>query len=319
MNIAPPAGTIQIVRLPDRGLVGLGGIDAREFLQNLVSNDVRRLAPDCTIYALLLTPQGKFLYDFFVVEIAHKEAGTQLLLDCERDRVDDLISRLTLYRLRANVVIENLSDHFEVRAAFGGPAAIEIGLNAAPGSTRFEAGGAVFVDPRLADLGIRAILPLGQSLKITSAQTAAVDDYELHRLRLGVPDGSHDLDVNRTFPLEAGLEDLHAIDYGKGCYVGQELTARTHYRGTVRKRLFPVTVDGPLPEYGTAVLLGDQRAGDVRSGRDGQALAMLRFEHVEEAERTGAVLTAGSATLTPHRRHWMRLDPREKAGTQRSK
>ena len=319
MNDAPPDGEIQIVRLPGRGLVGLGGADAREFLQNLISNDVRRVTTDRTIYALLLTPQGKFLHDFFVVELANAETGIELMLDCEKDRVEDLIRRFTLYRLRANVAIKDLSDRFEMHAAFGGGAAGEMGLESGPGVTRPEAGGIAFVDPRLASLGVRAILPLGQSLKTATSHAAAAGDYELHRLKLGVPDGSHDLDVERTFPLEAGLEDLHAIDYGKGCYVGQELTARTHYRGTLRKRLFPVVVDGPMPEHGTEIFLGERRAGDVRSGYGGQALAMLRFEHVEEAARTGAPFTAGDATLTPRRQDWMHLDPGERAEAQRSK
>lgn len=300
---------IRTLPLPDRGLVGLGGPDARSFLQNLVSNDVGQVAPSRAIYSLLLSPQGKFLHDFFIAEfnaaVAGDESASGLVLDCERDRVDDLIRRLTFYRLRADVTIDDLSDRFEVHAAFGPDVAANLDLESAPGAARTGPDGTVFVDPRLSGLGVRAILPVGKTLDLPAARPADQDEYDLLRLEFGVPDGSQDLEVNRTFPLEASLDELHAIDYHKGCYIGQELTARTHYRATLRKRLFPVAVDGPLPPAGTEVMFGDHIAGDLRSGRGNRALAMLRIDHVEVAIRTGARLAAGDARLAPLRPDWM--------------
>ncbi|MDA0654528.1 MAG: folate-binding protein [Proteobacteria bacterium] len=296
---------IRTLSLPDRGLVGLGGGDARTFLQNLVSNDVRRVGSSQAIYSLLLTPQGKFLHDFFIAEVAAEGAAPGLVLDCERDRVDDLIRRLTFYRLRADVAINDLSDRFAVHVAFGPDDAATLNLEPAPGAARTEANGAVFVDPRLSDLGVRAILPVGRSLDLPLARHGDRDDYELLRLNLGVPDGSRDLEIERTFPLEASLDQLHAIDYRKGCYIGQELTARTHYRATLRNRLFPVAVDGPLPPAGAQVLLDERIAGEVRSGSGDRALAMLRLALVDESTRSGARLTAGNAMLVPIRPEWM--------------
>ena len=296
--------------LPARGVIGIEGSDAREFLQNLVSNDVRRLARDHALYALLLTAQGKFLHDFFLAEAA--DGGAAISLDCEGDRVADLLRRLTLYRLNADVVLGDISERHVVAAAFGPGTAEAIGLAGSPGSAAAFAGGIAFVDPRLAALGVRAILPRATAeseLAAAGFVPAEAGTWDRLRLAHGVPDGSRDIEIERTFPLEAGLDALHGIDYGKGCYIGQELTARTHYRGTVRKRLFPVTVEGPLPEPGTEVRLGDASAGEIRSGRDGAAIALLRIEHVEQSQAENTPFTAGGSTLRALRPDWFAPPP----------
>ena len=296
--------------LPARGVVAIAGGNAREFLQNLISNDVRRLAPNHALYALLLTPQGKFLHDFFLAELP--DGYTGILVDCEGNRRADLLRRLTLYRLNADILLRDLSERYAVAAAFGPGAAEAVGLADGVGSAAAFAGGVAFVDPRLAALGVRSIQPratLESGLLAAGFAPAEVGAWDRLRLSCGVPDGSRDLEIERAFPLEAGLDELNAIDYAKGCYVGQELTARTHYRGTVRKRLFPVTVYGPLPEPGTEVLLGQTSAGEIRSGRDGSAMAMLRLEDVARAQQDGLPFTAGGSTLRAIRPGWFAPPP----------
>jgi folate-binding protein YgfZ len=129
-------------------------------------------------------------------------------------------------------------------------------------------------------------------------------EYDRLRLSLGVADGSKDLVLEKAILLEAGFDELNGVDWKKGCYMGQELTARTKYRGLVKKRLMPVRVDGPLPAPGTPVMLGDQEAGELRSGSDGLALALLRLDAVEAAAGTGRKLSAGEATLEPVKPPW---------------
>ncbi|WP_416896509.1 MAG: YgfZ/GcvT domain-containing protein [Minwuia sp.] len=257
------------VRLPNRGLLRVAGVEAEDFLQNLVSNNVKPAGADTGVYATLLTPQGKFLHDFFVVR---DEGG--FLLDCEADRLADLKRRLTLYKLRAKVELTDESDRWQVLA-------VQEGEVKAP---------FLFTDPRHDGIGQRAILP-AQSRP--GGQEAPFEAYEARRIDLGLPDGSRDIEVEKSFLLEHRMDEFHAIDFKKGCYVGQELTARTKYRGNVRKRLTCVAVDGDLPEPGTPVLADGIEIGTIRTGLGGKALAVLRIE------RTEGDLEAGSARITP--------------------
>jgi folate-binding protein YgfZ len=293
--------------LPERALVRLAGPEARTFLNALVSTDVLTVSAARAAYAALLTPQGKYLFDFFVIAEPGDEAGP-LLLDCERRRRDELVRRLILYRLRAKVEIAALGDEIAVAAAFGDGAAGRAGLPAEPGRAKALGGGVVYVDPRLAELGLRAALP-GATVPDTLAgagfAAATPEDYDRHRLLLGVPDGSRDLEVDKSLLLESNFEALHGVDFAKGCYVGQELTARTKYRGLVKKRLYRVDLDGPLPPPDTPVLLDGREAGTVRSGRDGVALALLRLDQLAEAEASGRPLLAGETRLKPVIQPWM--------------
>jgi folate-binding protein YgfZ len=270
--------------LPGRGVVEVSGEDRITFLQGLVSNDVTDAGPGRAVWAALLSPQGKWLADFFLFA----EEG-RLLLDCARGQAGLVVATLSRFRLRAKVALREASEGFAVHAGWGG-AAPPAGAIAAP-------------DPRLAEAGWRALAPAPLA---TDADAAA---YDLHRLSLGLPDGAPDLEPQKSVLLEGGFDELRGVSWSKGCYMGQELTARTKYRGLLKKRLFPVQVEGALPPPGTPVTREGAEVGEMRSGRDGLGLALLRIEAAE----TGGPLACGEARLTPRIPGWMVLPARASA------
>lgn len=291
----------RFARLDSRAVLGIGGPDRKAFLQGLVSNDVERVAPGRAVHAALLTPQGKYLHDFAIAEL-----DDTLLIDCEAARRDDLYRRLRLYRLRSKVELAPRDD-LAVFAVFP-EAAAQFGLEPVAGAATAFAGGVAFVDPRLPALGLRALLPAAggeAALGGTGMDRGSAEDYDAHRLAQGVPDGSRDLIVEKAILLENNFDELNAIDWKKGCYMGQELTARTRYRGLVRKRLLPVRIEGTVPEPGTAITLGEAAVGEMRSGVAGRGLALLRLEAVEKAMAEGIPLRAGDTALHPRRPDWL--------------
>jgi folate-binding protein YgfZ len=284
------------IALPHRGVLSVAGEERKTFLQGLVSNDVTKVAADRALWSAFLTPQGKFLHEFFMVE-----QGDALLLEGEAGRLDDLRKRLSLYKLRAKVTI-SLAEDLMVCAVLGD----NLGL-AEPGAARALANGVAFRDPRLAEAGVRVLLPRdGAEAALAGAGCEPGDSaaYERMRLTLGLPDGSRDMVVDKAILLENGFEELNGVDFHKGCYMGQELTARTKYRGLVKKRLMPVAIDGPAPEPGTLLMLGDTEAGEMRSAAGTVGLALVRVEALPKA---GHGFTAGTARLLPQRPGWMVL------------
>jgi folate-binding protein YgfZ len=243
------AGSIA-AELKSRAVVSVIGPDWRTFLQGLLSQDVETLAPGELRFGALLTPQGKLLFDLFILG---RDDGCWL--DVAADRRDALIQRLTLYKLRAKVEI----------------AAVGAGVWALWGG---ETGGAP--DPRLAALGRRAFghTPAG----------AVVDEtaYDAMRISLGVPDSAKD--APDDYPIEANFDLLNGIDFQKGCFVGQETTSRMKRRGAIKNRMLPIAFDGPPPPFGAEVLAGGTlRAGDVRTGVEGRAMALLRLDRIKGA------------------------------------
>ncbi len=289
--------------LETRGLLRAGGPDVRDFLQGMISNDVTKVGPERALWSAFLTPQGKFLHEFFVTEEPGAGAGS-LLLDCEVARLDDLRSRLARYKLRAKIELSDVSADYTVAAIFGAGALEALDLPAEPGAAKPFGGGTVYTDPRLTELGARAVLPRsGASAALEDAgfKAATQAGYDTLRIGLGVPDGSRDLEVERSPLLENGFDELHGIDWDKGCFMGQELTARTKYRALIKKRLLPVTIEGPAPEPGTQVTAEGKDAGVLRSSVDGVGLALLRLEHLE------APLVAGAARLTAKKPDWVNI------------
>lgn len=284
--------------LTHRGVIAVAGADRVDFLQGLISNDTTKVAPGHAVWAALLTPQGRFLNDMFVAAGNGEEA---LLLETERERAAALARKLSIYKLRSQVKVEDRSAAMEVAVVYG--RSLEA-TTLVPSLA--QAGLVAFVDPRLAELGVRVLGPAGQvaaALAASGCIERPLADYDSLRLSLGAPDGSRDLIVEKALLLENGFDELNGVDWQKGCYMGQELTARTKYRALIRKRLFPVRVEGEMPAPGTAILDGVDEVGEVRSGVDGRALAMLRLDAIGP----GHTLTAGAARLVPEKPSWMRL------------
>jgi hypothetical protein len=267
----------EMAYLPARGVVAVSGDDRVAFLQGLISNDVALAAPDRAVWAALLTPQGKWLADFFVFA-----DGERLLLDCERIQAAFLVQRLGRYQLRSRVALADLSETFHIYAVWDGKPEMSARVVAAP-------------DPRLAEAGWRILSK--QSLPANSDAAA----WDAHRLALGLPDGSRDLEPEKTVLLEAGFDELAGVSWSKGCYMGQELTARTKYRGLVKRRLVPVAISGAAPDPGTPVTRNGTEVGTLRSMRNASGLAVLRLDAL------GGPLACGEATLTPRVPAWMML------------
>jgi hypothetical protein len=263
----------KIAALPARAVLAVTGEDRVSFLQGLVSNDVADSAPGRAIWAALLTPQGKWLADFFILS-----DGERLLLDCERAQLAMLHQRLSRYRLRSRVALNEAE--LVVYAAWDGDP---------------ELSGVVARDPRLPEAGWRVL----------SAEPVAVnateEEWDLHRLALGLPDGSRDMEAEKSILLEAGFDELHGVSWTKGCYMGQELTARTKYRGLVKRRLVPVLIDGETPPVGTPILWEGREVGTMRSSAGGRGMAVVRLEALEK------MLHCEGATVTPAAPKWMRM------------
>ena len=285
--------------LENRGLLQVAGADKASFLQGLVSNDVRLVGPARAVWSALLTPQGKFLHEFFVAE-----CEGNWLLDAEAKRLDDLKRRLSLYKLRSKVELTPV-EGWGVFALFGEAALERLKLSAEVGAARRLGKGVVFTDPRLARLGARAYLPVAEAaglIERAGFKLAEPDEYDRLRILEGIPDGSRDLEIERSTLLENGFDELHGVDWQKGCYMGQELTARIKYRGLVKKRLLPVRIEGPVPPAGTSIERHGKEAGVMRSSVEGIGLATLRLASLEESGNEP--LKAGDAILRPFKPSW---------------
>lgn len=281
------------VPLAGRGIIAISGEPAADFLQGLITNDIGRVSPTTAIYAALLTPQGKFLHDFFIVR--HKD---RFLLDCKQDRIPDLVKRLTMYRLRSKVEIVDESDIWEVGVML---AADEPGEEQPAGTAKTRLDGVSYVDPRHAGMGERTIRLIDADDTFPTDTVQLEKNratYEALRVSLGIPDTGTDLIADKSMPLESGFDELHGVDFEKGCYVGQEVTARMKHRHLVKKRLFPITYDGTISP-GATVKSGDVDAGDVRSALDGGGIALLRLDLVEKGG-----LTVEGVAITPEKPDW---------------
>lgn len=292
------------IPLPRRALLAVTGEDRVAFLQGLVSNDVAKAGPGQVVWSAFLTAQGRYLHEFFLTDF---DAAT--ILETEAARCADLARRLSLFRLRSKVAIAPY-DECKVYALSGAGAVGALGLRGGAGASTPFAKGLIFVDPRLAEAGLRAWLPDGGEAALASAGFAPGDAeaWDGRRIRLGLPDGTRDLIPEKSILLENGFDELNGVDWQKGCYLGQELTARTKYRGLVRKRLMPVEIEGPAPPPGTPITLGEAEAGEMRSSAAGAGLALIRIEQFERAQAEGVAMQAAGARLRPRKPAWAVFD-----------
>ena len=286
---------MQAALLPERGVVKVAGEDARHFLNGLATNDIAKVSPASARFAALLTPQGKIVVDFIAVEAAPEDGGG-FFLDCPKALASTLKDKLTFYRLRAKVTIEDLSDALGVMAVWGG--------NLTGADSEY---GLCYADPRLPALGLRIILPPHLAAEATAelgAETADAEAYDAHRIALGVPRGGNDFIYLDTFPHEADMDQLNGVDFGKGCYVGQEVVSRVEHRASARNRVVPVAYDGGAPSQGLAVTAGDKPAGMMGSAANGRGLALLRLDRVADAQADGKPLEAGGIALRAVKPDW---------------
>ncbi len=280
--------------LPDRGVVKVVGDDARTFLNGLFTTDIGRVGPDNACFAALLTPQGKIIVDVIVAEAPAQEGvqdGTQdgaqvgggFFLDVPKALAKACVDRLNFYKLRAKVMVEDLSEVLGVMAAWEGDAVTEYGL--------------CYRDPRLPALGLRVMLPphlAAEAAADLGADLVPAAAFEAHRIALGVPRGGLDFIYGDAFPHEADMDQLHGVDFHKGCFVGQEVVSRMEHRGNARTRIVPVAYDGFAPDAGAAVTAAEKAVGTFGSSAGGRALAMLR-------------LVAGAVTLRLVKPDWARF------------
>jgi hypothetical protein len=274
--------TARIAALTDRGLLGLSGPDAKTFLQTMVTCSLSQLSVATPLYGAHLTGQGRFLYDFFIIE-----TPTHILLDVHKDALMPLAKALHSYQVQNRVDYDDMSDEYSIYANISPEKPINHILN-----------DMIYADPRLNTLGTRLIISKNEGQPETTLRLA---DYHAHRIALGVPDGSIDATIGKTIVNEMCLADLHGIDYKKGCYVGQELTARTHFRTQPKKRLMQVTFEGAAPSAGTSIKRGNLEIGTLYSTNNaGQGIAILRLSEVAKGEP----LMAGNTPITAHKPDW---------------
>lgn len=278
----------QAALLLDRGALRVTGAEARKFLQGIITSDLDKVRDGAAIHAGLLSPQGKILFDFFVVE-----ANDGFLIEAARDTLAELSKRLAFYRLRAQVEIAEAPE-IAVTAVWGGSPSVPDGAT-------------VFADPRLPELGTRVLLAERGSAVALSCEVATADDYHAHRIGLGVPEGGRDYTFGDTFPHEALFDQLNGVDFDKGCFVGQEVVARMQHRGTTRKRIVPVEGEASL-RSGAEVRAEDQGIGQIGSVAGRFGLALVRLDRAADATTRGTPLIAGDTVITLHRPAFARFD-----------
>lgn len=275
--------------LGDRGVLRVGGEEARAFLDRILTADIDRVSPTQATLAALLSPQGKILFAFLVAQAPEADGGA-FYLDVARGLAPDLLRRLTLYRLRAKVEITDLSDELGIGASWG---------DASPPDDE----ALVFADPRLPALGWRMIAP-----RAALADLPDADAYHARRIGLGVPEGGKDYAFGDAFPHEALLDQLGGADFRKGCYIGQEVVSRMEHRGTARTRIVPVVFDeGVVPVDGIVAHAGERIIGRVGSCANGRGLAMLRLDRVADAMAAGVPLVAGGLVFHVEIAPWARF------------
>ena len=274
--------------LSDRGVLRVAGPDAQKLLQGVITNNLDRLQDGAAIHAGLLSPQGKILFDFFVIA-----AEDGFLLELVRDTAAELAKRLGFYRLRAKVDIAE-DPAFQVAAVWGG-------------KVRIPSGAVSYPDPRLPELGTRILMATGESAAELGCEPASEADYHAMRIRLGVPEGGRDYVFGEAFPHDALFDQLNGVDFKKGCFVGQEVVSRMQHRGTARKRILPVEGDAPLTSGGE-IEAGSLPIGPIGSVDGASGLALIRLDRAADALAKGTPLRAGDTTITLRRPDFVKFE-----------
>lgn len=286
---------MQAALLPDRGVLKVAGDDARRFLNGLATNDIGKLSAGRACYAALLTPQGKIIGDFIATE-APAEGGGGIFLDVPKALARTLMDKLSFYKLRAKVLVDDLSDVLGVMAVWDGAGKSEYGL--------------CYADPRLPALGFRIMLSphlAGEAAADLGAMVVEAAAYEAHRIALGVPRGGEDFVYGNAFPHEADMDQLGGVDFAKGCYVGQEVVSRVEHRNSARNRVVPVAYNAAAPAAGLPVTAGNLQVGTFGSAAKGRGLALLRLDRVADALAHDTPLRCGGIALRLVKPDWAKF------------
>jgi tRNA-modifying protein YgfZ len=281
--------------LPNRGVIKVAGDDARNFLHGLVSADILKLTPGVGRFCALLSPQGKIIADFIVVEAPMGDGGG-FFLDIPHTLAKSVVDKLNRYKLRSRLMVEDLSDVLGILAAWSGDRTTSVGL--------------AYIDPRLPALGLRVMVPPHRAADAAASLDATLVDaseYEARRIALGIPQGGLDFHYDDAFPHESDMDQLGGVDFAKGCYVGQEVVSRMEHRGTARTRALPVRYEGAAPATGVAVMAGERQVGTMGSAAAGRGLALLRIDRVADALSRGEQLLAGGVPIRPVKPDWARF------------
>ena len=251
----------KIYILDDRGLLYIQGDDVKSFLQNIISNDIHKVTDNFSCYASLLTPQGKYLFDFIVLK--HKKG---YFIDCNKKQINQLYEHLNLYKLRSKVEILNLSNEFVVAAISREKfLSIENSKDEAGFTIKYRED-PIFLDPRNKELGARLVVNLEKlylSLKKLELKSSEIDEYYNFSHKLGIPQLDTDKLQNKIFGIECNFDELNGLDFKKGCYVGQENTARIKLRNKLTKRIMPIqTVQGKV-KVDESIYINDENIGKI--------------------------------------------------------
>lgn len=282
--MANPSFLMQVRR--ERAVLSLEGAESENFLHNLVTADILGLIEDAWCYAALLTPQGKILFDFFVVK-----AAEGYLLDCAASQLEELAKRLMFYRLRAKVSIKARPD-LEVGVSPGAPNSLKNYYRS-------------FVDPRTRGMDWQVGRTIGWRVITESGTLPEGPGYDEQRIAFGFADSDCDIGSGELFPHEANFDQIGAVSFTKGCYIGQEVVSRMEHRATARSRILPVTFDGAAPPRGTVIKSADKIIGSVLSSAGNAALALLRLDRMAEATQP---LLTDAVRVRVHKPAWIKYD-----------
>ena len=270
--------------LKERDIIQITGEEKFEFLQGLITNNIYTLSEKRVIYAALLTPQGKYLFDFILFLKGNNKE--KIFFDCEKKRSAELINLLNMYKLRKKISISRVN-RAKVYVVFGKltPSFLSsIKLKNSTGFAKFNENQVAFLDPRNKNLGIRIILfSKNLTSNILDIPSVYNEEWNFHRLSLGIPDGSNDMDINKSFLIENNIEYINGIDFNKGCYLGQENTARQKYRGKLKKRLMKVKIHGNAVPKGTSITNKNKIVGLMHSSSKDIGLATIKIKEAKNA------------------------------------
>ena len=280
---------MSIICLNNRSILSITGIDSVSFLQGIITQDLKKVTNNKIIYSLILTPKGRYESDIFIINNDNK-----ILLDIPSTQLNVVINKLNFYKLNRKIKITNITNQWKIITLFKGSYLIDLPKEAL-----------CFNDPRNLNIGKRVLWP--KNIKLPVFVQHKINVYKNHILSLGIPESDKDLINGKTIPLEANMEFLNAISWDKGCYLGQEFTTRSHYQGTIRKRILPVEIKGNIPYPQTTIFYKDKKAGYFSSGYKKQGLALLRLEYVLESIKKSINFKTSTTNLTASIPSWIKL------------